>query len=165
MRLFYLAFFSFISSGVCAADHVPGFEPEAFKKRFEKADVNKDRKLTRSEAYREFPRMPEFFDEIDRNKDDQITMKEVESAMERRVNAALESSVRAGRNADFAHGSAAGDVPSGETTYPYFSSRREAQQHYRTIFFEEVGSPRHPDNLPSEGLDATAAPSQFKKGF
>ncbi|HSG21812.1 MAG TPA: hypothetical protein VLA64_02515, partial [Azonexus sp.] len=49
------------------------FDPVKFEKRFRAADKNMDGKLSRAEARPEFPRMPEFFDEIDANQDGLIT--------------------------------------------------------------------------------------------
>ena len=69
--LFWLAFVS----AVAMAEAVPSnFNQIEFEKRFHAADKNKDGKLSRTEAYEEFPRMPEFFDEIDTNKDSSITL-------------------------------------------------------------------------------------------
>jgi hypothetical protein len=67
------------------------FDPVKFEQRFHKAVANKDGQLSRKEAYAEFPRMPEFFDEIDGNRDDAITLPEVKLALERRVDAAFKA--------------------------------------------------------------------------
>jgi len=77
------------STSALAAPPSTQFDPVQFEQRFHKADANKDGQLTRKEAYAEFPRMPEFFDDIDRNQDDAITLPEVQQAMERRVDAAF----------------------------------------------------------------------------
>ena len=64
------------------------YDPVQFEKRFHHADKDNKGKLSRAEAYAEFPRMPEFFDEIDTNKDGYITLKEVDAAVQRRVDQA-----------------------------------------------------------------------------
>lgn len=80
------------STGVLAAPPSEPFDPVKFEQRFHKADTNKDSQLSRKEAYAEFPRMPEFFDEIDSNRDNAITLPEVKQALERRVDAAFKAS-------------------------------------------------------------------------
>lgn len=77
------------STGVLAAPPSEPFDPAKFEQRFHKADTNKDGQLARKEAYAEFPRMPEFFDEIDSNRDNAITLPEVKEALQRRVDAAF----------------------------------------------------------------------------
>jgi hypothetical protein len=77
------------STSVLAAPASEQFDPAQFEQRFHKADANTDGQLSRKEAYAEFPRMPEFFDEIDSNRDNAITLPEVKLAMERRVDAAV----------------------------------------------------------------------------
>eukprot|EP01034_Spumella_vulgaris_P010872 gene10872-13806_t len=63
-----------------------------FEERFHAADKNKDGKLSRAEANAEFPRAPEFFDQIDSNKDNAVTLAEVKRAVDRYVKATLASS-------------------------------------------------------------------------
>src|SRR5512139_2395008 len=82
------------STSVLAAPPSEQFDPVQFEKRFHRADANKDNQLTRKEAYAEFPRMPEFFDEIDSNRDDAITLLEVKQTLERRVDAAFKATQR-----------------------------------------------------------------------
>jgi hypothetical protein len=79
-----------------AAEPVARFDQAQFEKRFRQADKGKKGKLSRAEAYAEFPGMPQYFDEIDRNRDGFITLDEVKRAMERRVDAAITAG-RAGR--------------------------------------------------------------------
>jgi hypothetical protein len=67
------------------------FDPVKFEQRFHKADANKDGQLSRKEAYAEFPRMPEFFDEIDSSRDNAITLLEVKDTLQRRVDAAFKA--------------------------------------------------------------------------
>ena len=86
-----------ISTFAWAKAATDGYDPVKFEKRFHHADKDNNGKLSRKEAYAEFPRMPEFFDEIDTNKDGFITLKEVHNTMERRVNAAINTSKSASR--------------------------------------------------------------------
>lgn len=68
------------------------FSQEKFEKRFHAADKNGDGMLSREEAYAAFPRAPQFFDEIDLNHDNYITLVEVSQARARRVEAAISAS-------------------------------------------------------------------------
>jgi hypothetical protein len=79
------------STSVLAAPPSEPFDPVKFEQRFHKADANKDGQLSRKEAYAEFPRMPEFFGEIDSNRDNAITLLEVKEALQRRVDAAFKA--------------------------------------------------------------------------
>ena len=79
------------STSALAAPPSEPFDPVKFEQRFHKADANKDGQLSRKEAYAEFPRMPEFFDEIDANRDNAITLIEVKEALQRRVDAAFKA--------------------------------------------------------------------------
>jgi hypothetical protein len=72
------------------------FSQEIFERRFRAADKDGDGRLSRAEAYAEFPRAPKFFDEIDANKDKHVTLIEFNQAMERRAAAALEAASRSG---------------------------------------------------------------------
>jgi len=83
-----------VSTAVLAEPAVQQYDPARFEQRFKNADVDSNGRLSRQEAYAAFPRMPEFFDEIDSNKDVTITLTEVEQALERRVNAAVGSTNR-----------------------------------------------------------------------
>lgn len=87
------------STSVLAAPASEPFDPVKFEQRFHKADTNKDSQLSRKEAYAEFPRMPEFFDEIDSNRDNAITLPEVKDALQRRVDAAFKATRGTGNTA------------------------------------------------------------------
>ena len=87
------------STSVLAAPPSEPFDPVKFEQRFHKADANTDGQLSRKEAYAEFPRMPEFFDEIDRNQDNAITLPEVKDALQRRVDAAFKATRGTGSTA------------------------------------------------------------------
>lgn len=84
------------STSVLAAPSGEHFDPVQFEQRFHKADANQDGQLSRKEAYAEFPRMPEFFDEIDSNRGNAITLPEVKLVLERRVDAAFQATNRYG---------------------------------------------------------------------
>jgi hypothetical protein len=83
-----------VSTAALAEPDVQQYDPARFEQRFKDADLDGNGRLSREEAYAAFPRMPEFFDEIDSNQDSAITLSEVEQAMERRVNAAMGSTGR-----------------------------------------------------------------------
>ncbi len=61
------------------------FSREIFERRFHAADKDGDGRLSRTEAYAEFPRAPKFFDEIDADRDRHVTLIEFNRAMERRA--------------------------------------------------------------------------------
>lgn len=116
------------------------YDPVQFEKRFHHADKVKKGKLSRKEAYAEFPRMPEFFDEVDTNKDGFITLKEVNNAMERRVNAAISTSNPATRygsiNAGKEHATGVGKSNKQD---PVFTSEAEERRYRRFEFYESIG--------------------------
>lgn len=70
------------------------FSQEIFERRFRAADKDGDGRLSRTEAYAEFPRAPKFFDEIDASRDNHVTLIEFNQAMERRATAALDAASR-----------------------------------------------------------------------
>jgi len=115
------------------------YDPVQFEKRFHHADKGKKGKLTRKEAYAEFPRMPEFFDEIDTNKDGFITLKEVNNAMERRVDAAMKASKSVNRYGNVDAGKQAAPV-AGESTAqdPVFTSEAEERRYRRSEYYESM---------------------------
>ena len=137
----FLAFALMLVSPFVWADATTDkFDPGQFEKRFHKADKDKKGKLSREEAYAEFPRMPEFFDEIDTNKDGFITLDEVHDAMERRVNAAISASQSANRYGSVDAGKQAA-TRVGESTGqdPIFTSKEEEQRYRRFQFYESIG--------------------------
>ena len=136
----YLAFvLMLVSTFAWAKAATDGYDPVKFEKRFHHADKDKNGKLSRKEAYAEFPRMPEFFDELDANKDGFITLKEVNDAMERRVNAAINASKSASHygNVDAGKKAAPG---AGKSTGqdPVFTSEAEARRYHRMQFYESI---------------------------
>lgn len=110
MRYFFVGLL-LLSTAAWAQTAAERFDPVQFEKRFHQADRGKKGKLSRQEAYAEFPRMPEFFDEIDSNKDNFITLDEVHRAVERRVNAAMDASQGASRYGGLGTGSAGATWP------------------------------------------------------
>lgn len=72
------------------------FSQEIFERRFRAADKDGDGRLSRAEANAEFPRAPQFFNEIDANRDNHVTLIEFNQAMDRRAVATLEAASRGG---------------------------------------------------------------------
>lgn len=140
------------------------FSQAKFEKRFHAADNNHDGKLTRQEAYAEFPRMPEFFDEIDTNKDGRITLGEVRRAQQRRMDRAMSGS-----------GQYAGAVkapptePSGavETpTTPAFSSKAEARRERRYEYYESLAGSQEAARAQGEkAVPKAPYPAVLNKSF
>jgi hypothetical protein len=140
MRYLVIAFM--LASPVVWADAATdNFDPVQFEKRFNHADKDKKGKLSREEAYGEFPRMPEFFDEIDTNKDGFITLEEVNKAMERRVNAAISAAHPAKHYGTVDAGK---EIVTGVTESakqePVFTSEAEERRYRRFQFYESIGS-------------------------
>jgi hypothetical protein len=119
------------STSVLAAPPTEQFDPVQFEKRFHKADGNKDNQLSRKEAYAEFPRMPEFFDEIDSNRDDAITLLEVKQTLERRVDAAFKATAHYGSPA-----SGAGETTPAQEPMPL--GELETRRAYRVQYYESL---------------------------
>jgi hypothetical protein len=136
----YLVFaLMLVSPFVWAKAATDKYDPVKFEKRFHHADKDNNGKLSRKEAYAEFPRMPEFFDEIDTNKDSFITLKEIHVAMERRVNAAIDASKSANRYGSINAGKEAAPAV-GKTTGqdPVFTSEAEERRYRRMQFYESM---------------------------
>jgi hypothetical protein len=70
------------------------YSQDIFERRFGAADKDGDGRLSRTEAYAEFPRAPQFFDEIDGNRDGHVTQVEFNQALDRRAAAALDAASR-----------------------------------------------------------------------
>jgi hypothetical protein len=140
------------------------FDPVQFEKRFHHADKDHKGKLSREQAYAEFPRMPEFFDEIDTNKDGFITLKEVNKAMERRVNTAINASKSSTRYGSVDAGKQAAPVVGERAGQdPVFASEAEERRYRRMQFYESIeddkarardrGEPEaHPLSSPSSPI-------------
>jgi hypothetical protein len=153
----YLAFALMLASPIVwAAATADKFDYAQFEKRFNSADKDKKGKLTREEAYAEFPRMPEFFDEIDTNRDGFITLKEVQKAMERRVNAAINASKQANRYGKVEVGK---EITTGtaENTRqdPVFASEAEERRYRRYQFYESIESDKLKASQSGEPVPAS----------
>jgi hypothetical protein len=151
----YLAFaLMLVSTFVWADPTTDRFDRAQFEKRFHRADKDKKGKLSREEAYAEFPRMPEFFDEIDTNKDGFITLKEVDKAIERRVNAAINASKSANRYGSVDAGKKT-TTGVGENTEqePLFTSAAEERRYRRFQFYESVEGNKAKANERGEAVE------------
>jgi len=145
---------------------VSNYDPVQFEKRFHKADKGKKGKLTRAEAYAEFPRAPEFFDEIDANRDGFITLAEVHQAVERRVNAALEASAPAKRYGSVDSGTLGSlPPPTGTVQGPAFASPEEARRYYRQQNFEALAADKASARDRGEPVSKSPSTPLFKKSF
>jgi len=125
-----------VSTVALAEPAVQQYDPARFEQRFKMADVDGNDRLSRQEAYAAFPRMPEFFDEIDSNKDSAITLTEVEQALERRVNAAIGST---NRYDAFASGKGeTGNIDAATVQGQAFTSEMETKRLYRQQYYESI---------------------------
>lgn len=157
-----LLLISIFAFGANAAEGLPTFDPESFKKRFGRADLNNDKKLSRHEAYAEFPRMPEFFDEIDANKDGMITITEVNLAIEKRVDAAL-AGYKLGKQHLAPSSVTESDSP--DSKYPSFPNRQAAKRHFRAAYYEEVSGQVAADGGIGDTIESQQAPYQLQRKF
>jgi hypothetical protein len=165
----YLAFALMLVSPLVWAAAIPDrYDPVQFEKRFHKADKDNKGKLSRAEAYAEFPRMPEFFDEIDTNKDGFITLKEVNKAMERRVNAAINAGKSSHRYGSVDAGKQAAPIV-GESTKqePHFTSEAEERRYRRMQFYESVEDSKSKtidrgEAVPPSPFDVPSSPLLLK---
>jgi len=167
MRAFVLALLITTVPAFAAAPLV-NFDPVSFERRFNKADKSKTGRLSRAEATAEFPRMPEFFDEIDANKDGYITLPEVRKAMNKRVDAAMNASDPAKRyggvgNVDAGRDVAAISAPG--TTTPQFSSEAEARRYHRGQFYESLAESQDKTRPRGEPFSEGTVTPQLKKSF
>ena len=163
----YWGFVLLLSSTCVLADAaIDKFDPALFEKRFQNADKENKGKLTRDEAYAEFPRMPEFFDEIDRNKDGFITLDEVHNTMEQRVNAAMNATKQAAR-----YGSVDGEKVDQTTILentkqdPVFSSAAEERRYRRFQFYESIGADKSKSIERGEPIPPAPSSPIFVKPF
>jgi Ca2+-binding EF-hand superfamily protein len=125
------------STSLWAAQPAEPLDPATFEKRFHLADTDKDGRLSRQEAYAEFPRMPQFFDEIDSNRDDAITLPEVNQALERRLDAAMKATTQLDASAMGTTGPAAGQAPFDE-----LATRRAVREQYYESLTEDKARAR-----------------------
>jgi hypothetical protein len=160
-----LACLLLVATSVSAAPPVGNFDPVEFEKRFHKADANRDGQLSRQEAYAEFPRMPEFFDEIDANRNDAITLPEVTQALERRVNAAFKATQPYAGPAAGNAGPAAGNAGLAATPATAPLDALETERAIRNEYYESLGADK--DRARDMGEVVPQAPSSplFEKRF
>jgi hypothetical protein len=145
---------------------VSHYDPAQFEKRFHQADKDNKGKLTRAEAYAEFPRAPEFFDEIDANKDGFITLVEVQQAVERRVNAAIDATDPAKRYGSVDSGMAGTlRAPDSATQKPSFSSKEEERRYYRQQQYEALAADKASARNRGEPVPKSPSSPLFKKAF
>ncbi len=155
-----------VSTCAWAEASTDNFNPVQFEKRFHKADKDEKGKLTREEAYAEFPRMPEFFDEIDWNKDGFITLEEVHNAMERRVNAAISASQTTNQYGKVDAGKEAATAIEKNTRQdPVFTSAAEERRYRRFQFYEDIGSDKMKSIERGEPIPPTPSSPIFVKPF
>jgi hypothetical protein len=165
----YLAFALMLVSPLVWAAAIPDkFDPVQFEKRFHKADKDNKGKLSRKEAYAEFPRMPEFFDEIDTNKDGFITLKEVNKTMEQRVNAAINATKSSNRYGSVDAGKqAAPMVGQNDGQDPLFTSEAEERRYRRMEFYESIEESKSKaidrgESVPPSPFDVPSSPILLK---
>ena len=152
----------FIATAASAAPAIGEFNQAEFEKRFNAADTGKTGKLSRKAAYQAFPRMPEFFDEIDVNKDNFITIKEVNQALDRRWDAATKSNkynLPTTPQAAPATGTAAADAE------PTYGSKAEAQRAHRYDYYESLAGDLESSRLRNQQTQPDPYPTQIKKTF
>jgi hypothetical protein len=139
------------------------FNQEKFEKRFHAADKDKNGMLSREEAYAEFPRAPEFFDEMDTNTDNQVTLTEVNEAMDRRVQAAMNASSIGSKYVKpqylISPATPAAQDPEMENL---FSNQEEAHRHQ---FYESLAEDQN--NARKRGIPTPtkASPNLLNKSF
>jgi len=165
MRYLFLGLICF--SGVAFAGAVPdNFSQAKFEQRFHAADKDRNGMLSRAEAYAEFPRMPEFFDEIDANKDNRITLAEVKRAMEKRVDAAMSAgstgSKYGGASSSTNGGNASGG---GANADPQFASKAEAARAQRYDYYESLAASLDSARDRGEPAQPEPYPTLLKKSF
>ena len=155
-----------ISTIAMAAPSPEKFDQAAFEKRFHAADKAHTGKLSRQAAYAEFPRMPEFFDEIDANKDNFITITEVNRAMNRRVNAAINASQDSKRYTSAANplGNSAQESAAAPAAQQ-FSSKAEAKRQYRYDYYESLAGSQESARRRGEPAQPEPYPSMIQKPF
>ena len=151
------------SAAVWAEPAVQQYDPAVFEQRFSQADVDGNARLSRQEAYAAFPRMPQFFDEIDSDKDGAITLSEVEQAMERRVNAAIGSTNRYGTSASGTGDSANRDAAAAQGQA--LSSEMEAKRLYRQQYYESISGDKALSGQLGEPASKSPSSPLFEKRY
>ena len=160
MRLLIIGLALLSGSAMAAPDSAESSEAR-FTKRFHAADKDKNGMLSREEAYAEFPRAPEYFDEIDINKDGQVTLTEVAMARDKRIAASMSSGGGKYTLPSEAPKSAAKPSTDGKQ----FSSKAEANRYYRYEYYESLNSSREKAESRGETNTAEPNPNLLKKSF
>jgi hypothetical protein len=160
--LFCLACLPAVSLAQTTADKA---NQEKFEQRFRAADKNGDGRLSRGEAYAEFPNAPTFFNEIDADNDHHITLIEFNQAMARRVEATLAASSRGG-GAKYvkpeylrAGPSSAAGPAAGRDLASSIAQKRSNE------FYELLDGAPEPDPYPDPDVAADAASNLVRKPF
>ena len=136
-----------------------------FKQRFQAADADKDGKLSRAEAYAAFPLMPQYFDEIDVNRDGSITMIEVEAARSKRVDAALAASKTASGRYALPPEAAGLSGPAMAGASPVLVDHDEAKVFHGRQYYDSLAGDLAQEQMRGEPVPRNPAPDQFQKSF
>lgn len=140
---------------------------QSFAQRFMAADTNKDGKLTREEAYTAFPRMPQYFDEIDVNRDGSITLVEIDAAKKKRIDAALAASKHA--SGRYALPATVPPATSATAASPAASSvlvgEDEAHVFHDRQYYDDLAGELSGERMRGEPTPRTPAPGQFQMSF
>lgn len=155
----------FIAMSATAAPPVGEFNQAEFEKRFRAADTGKTGQLSRAAAYQAFPRMPEFFDEIDQNKDNFITLKEVNQALDRRWTAALKGNSAYALPATAPAAPTPGGTPAAAGTTPAYASKTEAQRAHRYEYYESLAGDLESSRLRNQPTQPEPYTTVIKKSF
>lgn len=161
--LFCLACLPAVSMAQTAADKA---NQEKFEQRFRTADKNGDGRLSRGEAYAEFPTAPKFFNEIDANNDHYITLIEFNQAMARRVEATVAASSRGGgekyviKPEYLRAGPSSADGPAAGRDLASSIAQKRSNE-----FYELLDGAPEPDPYPDPDVAADAASNLVNKPF
>jgi hypothetical protein len=162
----YLFFVAALCSVAATAAPIPdNFSQANFEKRFRSADKDKNGMLSREEAYAEFPRMPEFFDEIDTNRDNKITLLEVKKALKRRVDAAMSTNSIGTKYVKPTELDSAQNVDAGAEPNRQFSSKAEAQRYQRYQYYDSLAAGQERARSLGVPVPLKASPNLLNKSF
>lgn len=155
-----------MSTAVAAESPAIRYDPVQFEQRFHKADQGKKGKLSREEAYGEFPRMPEFFDDIDANRDGFITLDEVNRLVEKKTEAAIAASQPGARYGGIDAAKPAGAGPAVPATQePQFASEAEKRHYYRNQYFEALADQKAKAQYRGEVISPSPTTPLLKGSF
>jgi hypothetical protein len=155
-----------MSTAVAAESPAVRYDPVQFEQRFHKADQGTRGRLSREEAYREFPRMPEFFDDIDADRDGFITLEEVNRLVEKKTEAAIAASQAGARYGGIDAGkSGEDDARGGSRQEPQFASETERRHYYRNRYFEALADDKARAQYRGEVVSPSPTTPLLKKSF